>query len=191
MSGTDDVIGKHGWWCDLFINAEVHNTCRWCKHAEIFNISISGFVKGWRVKWKSSEASFVDPEHCKVLLSPLFLNKNFENPFGYAMYLSSELSAATQEFITATKGSKTHSSLRQSNLKQQNEPTLMSARIRAIEHMCAAGLAGAHPGLQDRILLNYTTKLPTCLHQKKPEKPRWQFWGIYTQNMHNHTQSRH
>ena len=33
----------------------------------------------------------------------------------------------------------------------------MSCRIRAIEHRkCAAGLAGAQPGLQDRILLNYT-----------------------------------
>jgi len=25
-----------------------------------------------------------------------------------------------------------------------------------VEHMCAAGLAGPHPGLQDGILLNYT-----------------------------------
>jgi len=33
----------------------------------------------------------------------------------------------------------------------------MSCRIRGAEHRkCAAGLAGAHPGLQDRILLNYT-----------------------------------
>jgi len=33
----------------------------------------------------------------------------------------------------------------------------MSCRIRAVEHRkCAAGLAGAHSGLQDRILLNYT-----------------------------------
>jgi len=32
----------------------------------------------------------------------------------------------------------------------------MSCRIRAFEPTkCAAGLAGAHPGLQDRILLNY------------------------------------
>jgi len=33
----------------------------------------------------------------------------------------------------------------------------------------------AHPGLQDRFLLNYTTGLPTCLHQKNtdlvPKKP--------------------
>jgi len=33
----------------------------------------------------------------------------------------------------------------------------VSCRIRADEHRkCAAGLAGTHPGLQDRILLNYT-----------------------------------
>ena len=33
----------------------------------------------------------------------------------------------------------------------------MSCLIRAVEHRkCAAGLAGALPGLQDRILVNYT-----------------------------------
>jgi len=33
----------------------------------------------------------------------------------------------------------------------------MSCRIRAAEQRkCVAGLADAHPGLQDRILLNYT-----------------------------------
>jgi len=33
----------------------------------------------------------------------------------------------------------------------------MSRRIRAVEHRkSVAGPAGAHPGLQDRILLNYT-----------------------------------
>jgi len=51
--------------------------------------------------------------------------------------------------------SETHSSLRQSNLQMQNEALLMSCRIRAVEHRkCAARLADAHPGLQDRILLN-------------------------------------
>jgi len=71
--------------------------------------------------------------------------------------------ATTQQFITAKisgcalkQGSKTRSSLRQSNLQLQNEAALMSCRIRAVEHRCAGGLAGAHPGLQDRILLNYT-----------------------------------
>jgi len=83
-----------------------------------------------------------------------------------------KLNVATQEFITAKfgcvlkKGSKTHSSLRQSNLQLQNEAALMSRRVRAVEHRSAAGLPGAHPALQDRVLLNYTAGLPTCLHQK-------------------------
>jgi len=70
------------------------------------------------------------------------------------------------------KGSETHSSLRQSNLQQQNEAALMCRRIRAVEHRCTAGPAVAHPGLQDRILRNYTTGLPTCLHQRKPDLVR-------------------
>jgi len=44
-----------------------------------------------------------------------------------------------------------------SNSQLQNQAALMSRQIRAVEHgTCAAGLAGAHTGLQDRILLNYT-----------------------------------
>ena len=74
------------------------------------------------------------------------------------------LIATRQEFVTAKlsgcalkQGSKTHSSLRQSNLQLQNEAAMMSCRIWAVEHRkCAAGLAGVHPDLQDRILLNYT-----------------------------------
>ena len=54
------------------------------------------------------------------------------------------------------QGSKTLSSMRQSNLQLQNEVAVMSRRIRAVEHRkCATGLAGTHPGLQYRILLNY------------------------------------
>jgi len=74
-----------------------------------------------------------------------------------------KLNAATQQFITATisgcvlkQGSKTHSSLRQSNSQLQNEAALRSRQIRAVEHWrYTAGQAGANPGLQDRILLNY------------------------------------
>ena len=70
---------------------------------------------------------------------------------------------APRLFITAKisgcpskHGSKTHSSVRQCNLQHRNEAALMSCRIRAVEHRkCAAGLASAHPGLRDRILLNY------------------------------------
>ena len=74
-----------------------------------------------------------------------------------------KLNATTQQFITAKvsgcvlkQGSKTHSTLRQSNIQLQDEAALMSCGIRAVERRCAAGLAGAHFGLQDRILLNYT-----------------------------------
>jgi len=74
------------------------------------------------------------------------------------------LNATTQQFITAkisgctlNQGSKRHSSMRQSNLQLQNEAALMSCRIGAVEQrISSAGLAGAHPRLQDRILLNYT-----------------------------------
>ena len=74
-----------------------------------------------------------------------------------------ELNATRQQFITAKMsgcalkhGSKPHSSIRQSNLQLQNEAALMSRRKRAVQFRCAAGLAGAHPGLQNRILLIYT-----------------------------------
>jgi len=75
-----------------------------------------------------------------------------------------KLNATTQQFITEKisgcmlkQGSKTHSSLRQSNLQRKNQAALMFCQIRAVEHRkCAAGLAGVHSSLQDRILLNYT-----------------------------------
>ena len=74
-----------------------------------------------------------------------------------------KLNATTQQLITAkisgcalNQGSKTHSSLRQCNLQLQNETALMSCPIRAVECRSAAGLGGAHAGVQDRILLNYT-----------------------------------
>ena len=75
-----------------------------------------------------------------------------------------ELNAAILQFITANisacvfkQVSKIRSSLRQSKLQRKNEAALMSCRIRAVEYRkCAAGLAGAHPDLKNRILLNYT-----------------------------------
>jgi len=48
------------------------------------------------------------------------------------------------------QASETLSSLRQSNLQRQNEAALISCRIQSVEYRkCAAGLTGAHPGLQD------------------------------------------
>ena len=68
------------------------------------------------------------------------------------------INAMTQQFMTAEisgcslkHGSKTHSSLRQSNSQLQNEAPLMSCCIQAVEHNnCAAGLAGAHPSAKQR-----------------------------------------
>ena len=64
-----------------------------------------------------------------------------------------KLNATTQQVITTKisscalkQGSKTHSSLRRSNLHLHNEAALMSCRFRAMEHRrCATGLADAHP----------------------------------------------
>ena len=78
-----------------------------------------------------------------------------------------KINATTQQFISAKmsacvlkQGSKTHSSIRQSNLQPKNEAALMSCRTRAVEHRkCVAALAGVQPSLQDRILLNYTQEL--------------------------------
>jgi len=92
--------------------------------------------------------------HCtECKLSALLVTISEEN----------KLNATTQQFLTAKisdcalkQRSKTRSSLRQSNLQLQNETALMSCRIRAVEHRkCAAELAGAHAGLQYRILPIY------------------------------------
>ena len=123
----------------------------------------------------------------RIFELPLLQKKDRFHRFQLPLPASASTSlATTHQFITAKisgcvlqQGSKTPSSLRQSNLQRKNQAALMSCRIRAVEHRCGTGLAGAHPGLQDRILLNYTTRLPTCFHQKKPglvptkpEKPR-------------------
>ena len=76
-----------------------------------------------------------------------------------------KLNATTQQFVTAKisgcvlkQVNETHSSLRQSNLQLQIEAALRYRQMRAVAYWrFAAGLAGAHPGLHDRILLNYTT----------------------------------
>jgi len=97
------------------------------------------------------------------ILSPYFMCRCTEYKLSALQVRLSEknkLNATTQQFITAKisgcalkQRSETHSSLPQSNLQLQNKAALRSRQIRAVEHSrCAAGLAGAHPGLQDRIL---------------------------------------
>jgi len=99
--------------------------------------------------------------------SPYFMCHCTENKLSALKVTISEenkLNATTQQFITSKisgstlkQGSETNSSLRRSYLQRQNQAALMSCRIRAVEYRkCAAGLAGVHPVLQDRILLNYT-----------------------------------
>jgi len=99
--------------------------------------------------------------------SPYFMGHCTEYMLPALQVMLSEenkLNATTQQFISAkisgcalNQGSKTHSSMRQCNLQLQNETALMSCPIRAVEYRrCAAGLGGAHAGVQDRILLNYT-----------------------------------
>jgi len=119
-------------------------------------------------------AKFVD-EICIFLYTryPYFMCQCTEyklSPLQVMISKENNLNATTQQFITAKisgcvlkQGSEIHSSLSQSSLQLQKEASLVSCRIRAVEHRkCAAGLAGAHPGLQgahpglqDRILLNY------------------------------------
>ena len=112
------------------------------------------------------------PTRTPLILCVIALNINYQrSKLGYWRKINSFLRHRSSQlqrfFCVLKKESKTHSSPRQSNLQPQNEAVRMYRRIQAVEHRCAAGVAGAHPGLQDRILLNYTTGLPTCLHQKK------------------------
>jgi len=90
------------------------------------------------------------PFFCVVTLNINYQRSKFE----YRRKINSTLRHSSSQLqkhqATCQNGSKTHSQL-------QNEAALMSCRIWAVEHRkCAAGLAGAHPGLQHRILLNYT-----------------------------------
>ena len=89
------------------------------------NINYSTSAPSWRSKENTSNAMIQQFMNAKIL--------------GY----------------TLKQVSKTHSALRQSNLQLQNHAARMSRGIRAVEHRCTAGLAGARPGFQDRILLNY------------------------------------
>jgi len=95
-----------------------------------------------------------------LFLCVIALNINYQcSMLGYRRKINSMLRHRSSQLpnfgCVLKKGSKTQSSLRQSKLQLQNEAALTSCRIRAVEHRCAAG---AHPGLQDRILLNYSTQ---------------------------------
>jgi len=132
-------------WCALFVTSQFDVMFMFTNNV------LTKFVDTICIFFYTHSPYFVS--HCtEYKLSALQVRISEEN----------KINATTQQFITAKisgcalkQGSKTHSSLRQSNLQLQNEAALMSCRIRAVEcRKCAPGLAGAHPGLQDRILLS-------------------------------------
>jgi len=144
-----------------------------------FNGILRSFVFGVRFLWRHNLTSY-SCFQTKVLAkfvdficlffyshSPYFMCHCTEYKLSAFQVRTSEetkLNATTQQFITAKisgwalkQRNKTHTSLSQSNLQLQNLAALMYRGIRAVEHRkCAAELSGAHPGLQDRILLSYT-----------------------------------
>jgi len=71
----------------------------------------------------------------------MFPNQHFGEVLKVGISQEYKFNATAPQFITAKipgcavkQGSKAHSSLTQSNLQLQNEPALMSCRIRAVEH---------------------------------------------------------
>ena len=109
-----------------------------------------------------------------------------------------KLNATTQQLITAKisgcclkQGSKTYSSLRQNNLQLLNDATLMSCRIRAVEHRkCAAGLSGAHPCLQTcqttqelRMRIKYARNLSIFVIYRSPPNFHFYFFRAETLSM--------
>jgi len=61
-----------------------------------------------------------------------------------------------------------HSRPRYRRSERQKEAALMFRRIRAVKHRrCVTGMADAHPGLQDRILLNCPIIENACEVRKK------------------------
>jgi len=135
-------------WCALFVTSQFEVTF-------IFSNQRFGEVCWYNMHPLLRHAFPYFMFHCtEYKLSALRIRISEEN----------KLNVTTQQFITAKitgctlkQGSKTNSTLRQKQL--QNQAALMSCRIQTVKHRkCAAGLAGAHPGLQDRIVLNYSTQ---------------------------------
>ena len=97
------------------------------------------------------------PLFCVIALSIKYQRSRL----AYRRKINSTLRHSSSQLQTISgcvfkQGNNTHSSLYQSNLQLQNQAVIMSRRIRAVEHRCATGLAGALPRLKDRILLIYS-----------------------------------
>ena len=141
--------GGHLYWCALFVTSQFD---------VIFMFPNQHFGE---VCWHNMHILL---HALLIYVSMHWINEYKLSAFQVRTSEENTLNATAQPSITAKisgcpskQASKKHSSMRQSKLQTQNQAVLMSCRIRAGEHRkFVAGLAGAHPGLQDRILLNYT-----------------------------------
>jgi len=119
------------WWSYVF-----GVRCLWCHNLTLYSCFQTNVL-----------ANFVDIDIICIFCykhSPYFMCHCTEYKLSVLQVSISEenkLNATTQQFITVKisgcalkQGSKTHSSLRQSNLQLQNEAALMSWRIQAVEH---------------------------------------------------------
>ena len=146
--------GIHSVACggDLYLLSAIFDVTIW-RHIHVSNPTF------WRSLLTKS-AHFSTQTLLILCIIALNINYSFSAPSWRSEEITSN--AMIQQFMNAKilgytlkQLSKTHSSLRQSNSQLQNQAALMSRWIRAVEHRCTVGLAGARPGLQDQILLNY------------------------------------
>jgi len=154
MSG---VRSKFSWGFHLVgYGGRLHLECAVCDVTVSRHINVSKTTLSRSVLMQYEYSS----TRTLLILCVIALNINYQrSTLGYRRKIHSTL-RHSQQFKTAIisgcalkQRSKTHSSVRQSNLLLQSRVALMSRRIRAVEHRCAAGLVG---GLQDRIFVNYT-----------------------------------
>ena len=142
-------------------------------YAENFHGGMGGFIQWHMVVTYNWCALFVASQFNVIFMFP---NQSFDEVCRHNMHIllhalllfyklsalhvriseETKLNATAQQFITTKisgfalkQGSKSHSSLRQSNLQLQNEAVRMSCRLRAVEYR--KWLAGAHPGYYTRI----------------------------------------
>jgi len=136
---------------DIFMRAGVHWVPYYGGH--LYLVSTVCEITIWRhiyvlkpTFWRSLLTQYVYSSTCALLILRIIaLNINYQR---------SKLSGCVLK-----QGSKTHSSLCQSNLQLQNQIAPTYRRIRAAKHRCGVG---AHAGLQDRILLNYKKTFVFC-----------------------------
>jgi len=167
-------------WKNLVVLSGVRRKCSW----EVwFRVIWWSFAFGVRCLWRqnltpfpcfqtTALAKFVDIICIFFYIhSPYFMCRCTEYKLSALQVGLSEknkLNATTQQFITAKISGcalkQGWNTLITSNLQLQNQAAPRSRQIRAVEHWrFAAGLAGVHPGLQDRMLLKRIKYARKCL----------------------------